>query len=197
MSVYELILKRRTIRKFLQRPISEDILRKIVNAGRLAPSAANLQPLKFIIINDINVLGKIFAALKWAGYIAPAGDPAEGQKPTAYVIVLINSEIREEKGEVDAAAAIQNMILTALEQKIGTCWIGSVNRAEVRAILNIPDQYKIDSVLALGYPAEEPVIEEAGDSIKYWKDEKGVLHVPKKSLDDLLHFNRFCNFQET
>ena len=191
MSVYELILKRRTIRKFLRRQISEKVLKKIVNAGRLAPSASNLQPLEFVIINDINVLGKIFATLKWAGYIAPLGNPAEGQRPTAYIVVLINSDIQKEKGEVDAAAAIENMILTAMEEKIGSCWIGSVNHNEVRKILQIPDQYKIDSVLALGYPAEEPVVEQAKDSIKYWKDESGRLHVPKKKFDDIVHFNLF------
>lgn len=190
MSVYDLILKRRTIRRFKQDPIPRSILEKLVNAGRLAPSGANMQPLEFIVVDDPKLLGKVFATLKWAAYIAPAGDPPPGKQPVAYIVVLINKNIKE-NGEVDAAAAIENMILVALEENIGSCWLGSIQREELAKILNIPGNYKIDSVLALGYPDESPVMEVATDSIKYWKDENGVLHVPKRKLEDLLHFNGY------
>ncbi len=191
LSVYDLILKRRTIRRFQQREIADEILKRIVNAGRLAPSGANLQPLEFILVTDSSLLGKVFATLRWAGYIAPAGDPPEGKRPVAYVIVLINTEIKKEKGEIDAAAAIENMILTAQEEGIGSCWLGSIERDKIRSIFKIPDCYVIDSILALGYPDEKPVVEETTDSIKYWKDEDGILHVPKRRLEDLLHYNQF------
>ncbi len=190
MSVYELILKRRTIRRFQQKPLSRDFLTKLVNAGRLAPSGANMQPLEFIVIDDEALLGKVFATLKWAAYIAPAGDPPPGKRPVAYITVLINKQIKE-NGEVDAAAAIENMILVALEEGVGSCWLGSVERTKLAKILNIPNYFKIDSVLALGYPDESPVVEEAKDSIKYWKDETGTLHVPKRKLEHVIHFNKF------
>ncbi len=177
----------------MPRQLAADILKKMVNAGRLAPSAANVQPLEFIVVNDSLVMGKIFATLKWAGYLSPAGDPADGERPTAYIVVLINSKIRQEQGEIDAAAAIENMILTALDEKIGSCWIRSINRIEIQKILNIPEHYQIDSVLALGYPAEQPETETFQGSIKYWKDEQGVLHVPKRELVDVIHFNKFSN----
>jgi len=192
LGVYELILERRTIRKFQDKPVPEQLLKKIVNAGRLAPSGSNLQPLEFIVINKASLLGKIFATLKWAGYIAPEGNPPEGAQPQAYIVVLINSDIKKENGETDAAAAIENMILAALDENVASCWIGSVNRAELRKIFDIPRNYKINAVLALGYPDEKPVVVEAAeDSIKYWKDEKGVLHVPKRRLSDLIHYNKF------
>lgn len=190
MGVYELILRRRTIRRFQQKPIARDLLKKFVNAGRLAPSGANLQPLEFIIVDDAKLLGKVFATLKWAAYIAPAGDPPPGKRPMAYIVVLINQQIKE-NGEVDAAAAMENMILVALEENVGSCWLGSVDRDQLAKILKVPENYKIDSVLALGYAAESPVVEEAKDSIKYWKDEKGTLHVPKRRLEDVIHFNTF------
>jgi nitroreductase len=191
LSVYELIVKRRTIRRFKQEEVSEKLLNKLVNAGRLAPSGANLQPLEFIIANNTEWVDKLFPALKWAGYIAPAGNPPEGKQPMAYIIVLINTEIRSQGGEVDAAAAIENMILTALEDGIGSCWLGAIDRDQLRKIFNIPQKYRVDSVLALGYPDESPVVEEVTDSIKYWKDEYGILHVPKRKLSDIVHYNKF------
>ncbi len=191
MTVYELIIKRRTIRRFKQQPISDELLNKLVNAGRLAPSGANLQPLELIIVNDADVVKKVFPALKWAGYITPAGNPSEGKRPMAYVIVLINTAIRSQGGEVDAAAAIENMILTALEAGVGSCWMGAIDREQLRLLFNVPQNYQIDSVLALGYPDESPEVEEVKDSIKYWKDKQGVLHVPKRKLSDIVHFNHF------
>ncbi len=191
MSVYELIVKRRTIRRFKPDPISNELLNKLANAGRLAPSGANLQPLEFIVVTEAEVVNKVFPALKWAGYIAPAGNPPKGKRPMAYVIVLINTEIRSQGGEVDAAAAIENMILTALEEGVGSCWMGAIDRDQLRMIFNIPQKYQIDSVLALGYADESPVVEEVKDSIKYWKDEQGILHVPKRKLKDIIHINKY------
>jgi len=191
LSVYELVTKRRTIRSFQQRPISRPLLEKLANAARLAPSGANLQPLEFIIVDDPVILKKVFATLRWAAYIAPAGNPAEDKQPMAYIIVLINTEIKKEKGEVDAAAAIENMILVALEHGVGSCWLGSINRSEIQKIFNIPEKFQIDSILALGYPAEAPVLEVLEHSVKYWKDDLGVLHVPKRNLADILHINQF------
>lgn len=191
MKVYDLILKRRTIRRFKQQEIDDALLKKIVDAGRLAPSGANLQPLEFIVVNDSETVEQVFPNVKWAGYIAPAGDPPEGARPVAYVIVLINTAIKPKHGEVDAAAAIENMILTALDDGIGSCWMGAIDRNQLRTLLDIPEKYDIDSVLALGYPNEAPVIEDMENSIRYWKDENGVLHVPKRKLDDIIHYNRF------
>ncbi|MDZ7332354.1 MAG: nitroreductase family protein [candidate division KSB1 bacterium] len=191
MSVYEIILKRRTIRRFKQEPLSLELLEKLVNAGRLAPSGANLQPLEFIIVDDPEMVNKVFPALKWAGYIAPAGNPPEGKRPVAYIVVLVNTQIKSGNGSVDAAAAIENMILTALEENVGSCWLGSIDRNQLRSVFDIPQHYQIDSVVALGYPDESPVVEEVKDSIKYWKDDQGVLHVPKRRLSDIVHYNRF------
>lgn len=191
MSVYEIILKRRTIRRFKPEPLPLELLEKLVNAGRLAPSGANLQPLEFIIVNKPEMVNKVFPALKWAGYIAPAGNPPEGKRPVAYIVVLVNTQIKSGNGSVDAAAAIENMILTALEEGVGSCWLGSIDRNQLRSVFDIPQHYQIDSVLALGYPDESPVVEEAKDSIKYWKDDQGVLHVPKRKLSDIVHYNRF------
>lgn len=191
MSLYDLIISRRSIRQFKQEPVSRDILQKFINASRLAPSAANRQPLEFVVVDEERIRKEVFTCLKWAAYIAPEGNPKPGHEPVAYIVVLVNSEIREKGFEWDVGAAIENMILAAWEKGIGSCWLLSVDREKLREILNIPENYKIDSVLALGYPDENPVIEDMKDSIKYWKDQAGQLHVPKRKLEDVIHFNKF------
>ena len=188
---HDIIVSRRTIRQFRPEPLPRDMLEALVEAARLAPSAANLQPLEFIIVDDRRVCGQVFPCLKWAAYIAPAGDPRPGQEPTAYIVTLVNTAIREKMFEYDVGAAMENMIISALGEGIGSCWLLSVDRDRLRSLLGVPDGYRIDSVLALGYPAEEPVAEDLKDSQKYWKDEAGRLHVPKRTLASVLHRNKF------
>jgi len=191
LSLYDLIVSRRTIRQFKSKPIARPILEKIVNAGRLAPSAGNMQPLEFVVVDDDETRRRIFPCLRWAGYIAPAGNPRPGQEPMAYIFPIINQGVREKGYENDVGAAAENMILAAWEEGIGSCWLISVERGKAAAILNVPEGLRVDSVIALGYPAESPVVEEFKDSVKYWKDDQGILHVPKRRLEDVLHFNRF------
>jgi len=191
MTTYDLIISRRSIRQFAPRPIGREILTKIVNSGRLAPSAANLQPLEFVVVDDEEIRKQIFGCLRWAGYIAPEGNPKPGQEPQAYVVTLVNLEVREKGYEYDVGAAMENMILTALEEGIGSCWLISVDREKVIDLLKIPDHFKVDSVLALGYTAESPKVEDWKDSHKYWKDKDGCLHVPKRKLETVAHFNKY------
>ncbi len=190
-NMYETIAGRRTIRRFKPDPVSRELLERLVEVARLAPSAANLQPLEFIAVDAAGPRAEIFPCLKWAAYIAPAGDPCPGEEPKAYVVTLANSEIREKMFEYDVGAAMENMILAALAEGVGSCWLLSIDRDKLRTILGVPERYRIDSVLALGYPAEDPVSEVARDSIRYWKDEAGRLHVPKRPLGSVAHLNRF------
>lgn len=191
MTLYDLIVSRRSIRQFKPEPISREILEKLVNAARLAPSAANLQPLEFVVVDEAKIRKQIFDCLRWAAYIAPEGDPKPGYEPVAYVAILANTEIRDKEYERGAGAAIENMILAAWEEGIGSCWLVSIERSKVHEILKIPEEYKIDSILALGYPNEKPLVEEMKESVKYWKDKEGRLHVPKRKLEDVIHLNKF------
>ncbi|MCG2815886.1 MAG: nitroreductase family protein [Candidatus Aminicenantes bacterium] len=192
MNIYELILKRRSIRQFKQDPVSRKLLDRFVNAARLAPSAANKQPLEFVVVDDREVVKRLFPCLKWAAYIQPAGNPEPGREPAAYVVVLVKEEIRTSAFEWDSGAAIENMTLAALEKGVGSCWLISIDKKRIAEILGVPSGYLIDSVLALGYPDESPVADEmTTDSIKYWKDAEGRFHVPKRPLHSVLHHNKF------
>ena len=190
MTLYDIIISRRSIRQFSPTPIPRALLEKIVNAGRLAPSASNLQPLEFIAVDDPATRRRVFACLHWAGYITPAGDPLPGQEPAAYIVPLVNLRVRRSGFDLDLGAAVENMILAAWNEGIGSCWIGALDAKAVGRIVRLPENFRLTCLLALGYPAEAPVVEEFAGSVKYWKDEAGVLHVPKKRLADILHFNR-------
>jgi nitroreductase len=191
MTLAELILKRRTIRQFGPKPVTPESLERIVNAGRLAPSAANQQPLEFIAVDREDLRKKIYPGLKFAAAIAPAGFPRPGNEPKAYIITLVNTKIREKMFEYDVGAAMENMSLAALAEGIASCWLLSVDRPAVAELLGIPGDYKIDSVLALGYPAQESKEEVLTDTPKYWQDEDLTFHVPKRPLASVLHINEF------
>lgn len=191
MRIYELIKKRRTIRQFKPEAVPRPLLEKIVDAGRLAPSAGNKQPLEFLVVDNPHLCRQLFPHLSWAAYIRPKGNPKPGQEPVAYIITLVNLTIREQGYEYDVGAAMENMILTSLEAGLGSCWLISINREKIGSLFNIPPNYRVDCILALGYPAEAPVIEEFKGSIRYWLDEQGRLHVPKRSISEVAHFNTF------
>jgi nitroreductase len=191
VGIYEAVINRRSIRRFKDIPVSRQILERCVNAARLAPSAANLQPLEYVIVDDEQLLTQVFSTLKWAAYIRPEGDPPQGKRPRAYIVILKNRKVGVTASVHDIGAAMENMILVALEEGIGSCAIGSVDRDELSRILDILGDYEIPLVLALGYRDESPVEDSFDGSVKYWKDEEGVLHVPKKKLEVVLHLNTF------
>lgn len=190
-SIYDVIAGRRMIRRFRPEPVPMELLERLVNVGRLAPSAANLQPLEFIVVDETGLKAEVFPCLKWAAYIAPAGDPGPGEEPAAYIVTLANTKVREKMFEYDIGAAMENMILAALAEGVGSCWLLSIDREKLRAVLGVPEDYRVDSVLALGYPAEEPAAEVMGESCRYWKDADGRLHIPKRAVASVIHFNRF------
>jgi len=191
MDTYEVTTSRRSIRRFKDISVPHQILERCVNAARLAPSAANLQPLEYIVVDDDKLLAEVFPTLGWAAYIRPAGDPPQGKRPKAYIIIVNNSNAGTPFTTYDVGAAMENMILVAWAEGVGSCAIASVDRDKLRSILNIPGDYEIPLVLALGYPDESPVEEPFDESVKYWKDEDGVLHVPKKKLERVQHWNAF------
>jgi nitroreductase len=191
MGVYEAVIRRRSIRRFKDIPISREILERCINAARLAPSASNLQPLEYIAIDDAQLLPQVFSTLKWAAYISPAGNPPQGKRPKAYIIILRNSDIGVSSSVYDVGAAMENIILAALAEGVGSCPVASVVKDKLRHTLDIPSGYEIPLVLALGYPDESPTVESFDGSVKYWKDQDGVLHVPKKKLEIVLHWNTF------
>ncbi|MHA1147248.1 MAG: nitroreductase family protein [Promethearchaeota archaeon] len=186
MDIEEAIYKRRTIRRFKQEPIPIDFLKKLIDYGRLAPMGNNIQSIEFILITDSKMREKVFPLTAWAGSLPKEKRvPEEGRRPTAYIVVLINTEIKK-VADADEAAAVENILLGATSKGIGTCWMGSINRPKLKELLEIPDKYDLKHLISLGYPDEESIMEPYEGSFKYWKDDTGKMHVPKRSLDDVI-----------
>lgn len=185
--IKDLILKNRSYRRFYEgKTISSKDLRALVDLARLSPSGSNLQPLKFLLSTKKETNKTIFKNLAWAGYLKDWDGPEEGERPSAYIIIL-GDKNPVKPYEYDVAIACQSILLGAVEKGYGGCIIGSVKRIPLSKELNIPGNLKISLVIALGKPKEEVCIDtiKNGD-VKYWRDEKGVHHVPKRNLDDLI-----------
>ena len=187
--VYKAIISR-SVRRFQQKKIDPEILKKMVNAARLAPSGANLQPLEFFIVDDKELCNKVFETTSWAGYIKPAWKPNETERPVAYIIILVKDKNNPWYLR-DASFAAENIVLTAESNDIGSCILCKIDREKIRKILKIPENIIIDSLVALGYKAEHPIAVDIIESIKYWRDENEVLHVPKRKFKDVIHINEF------
>jgi len=197
MNVYEAALKRRSIRRFKDKAVPYAALEKCIDAARLAPSGRNQQLCEYIVINDMAVLPGIFEHIGGSAKLPPdKGGPSPAQTPKAYTIVLINKTkegdaARRRVTLIDVGLAAENIILTALEQGIGCCPILMFNEKDLKLILDIPDDYDIALVIVMGYPDEIPVADAATDSLNIWVDDKGVRHVPKRKLADVIHKNKF------
>ena len=186
--IEELITGNRSYRRFYENEaMSLDTLKWLVNLARLSASAANLQPLKYILANDPAKNADIFSCLAWAGYLKDWPGPAEGERPAAYIVILGDKEISQNFG-CEHGIAAQSMLLGAREKGLGGCMLGSIQRDRLRELLKIPEKLEILLVLALGKPREKVVLEEIapGESIKYWRDDQGVHHVPKRKLEDII-----------
>ncbi len=186
--IKDLIKKNRSYRRFDNSfSIPIDSLRELIDFARLSPSGANLQPLKFIISNSPLTNAKIFPCLAWAGYLKDWDGPVESERPSAYIIILGDKNIKNEF-DCDCGIAAQSILLGAAEKGLGGCMIGSINREQLSEELNINSQFKILLAIALGKPVEEVQIEEvkSPDDIKYWRDGSRIHHVPKRPLAEII-----------
>lgn len=187
MVLKELLKKTRSYRRFFQsESIDQNELRDIIENVRYIGSPANLQPLKFILVNNREINEKIFQQLKWAAYMTDWPGPVEEEKPSAYIVILGNRSMSLHIAW-DYGIALQTILLSASEKGFGGCAIASCNKEKIQEILAIPKELEIAIVVALGKPKEKVVIDNIDKAdIKYWRDEDDVHHVPKRSLDELI-----------
>ena len=187
MNLSESIKSRRTIRRYKQKPVEDRLLLELIDSARFAPSASNLQQLRYIVIRSSDAVKTIFLQTGWGGTVKPKRSP-EWLKdaPLSFIAVLAPAESVKNFKHIyaDAGAAIQNILLKAVELRLGACWIGSF-KEEVNSILELGPDTVVMYLVAVGYPDERPVQEDigTGDSTKYYLDDKDVIHVPKLKAD--------------
>lgn len=184
--IRDLIQKNRSYRRFDSKvKLSIEQIRNWIDLARISASGRNMQPLKYAIVTQPEICGKIFPYLGWAGYLSDWKGPAEHERPVAYVAVLKDRTVAENH-YCDDGIAIQSILLGAVEDGLGGCIIGSVNKSKVSRILQLPETMEILWLIALGKPGEEVVLETSSGDIKYWRDDKSIHHVPKRPLDEIV-----------
>lgn len=164
LSVFDVILDRRSIRRYQDNEIPEDVLSQILEAARQAPSAVNRQPYRFVVVTDSNLKKEVKGMFSRFLEKAP-------------VVIVgcadIKARLTGKWATIDTAIALENMVIQAWSLGVGSCWIGSFNENKIKKVLNIPEKWKIVALVSFGYPAEEP------------KQRK------KKQKDELFGYNQF------
>ncbi len=152
MEFYKVIRLRRSIRAYKDKEIPEEVLLRILEAARLAPSAKNRQPWKFIVVRDENLRDKLAKAACYQNFVkeAPVVIVAVATEPTYIMTNGVPAYA------VDLAIATEHIALAATNEGLGTCWIGAYHEDKVKEILQIPQKYKVVALLPLGYPKEDP-----------------------------------------
>ena len=152
MDVFTAISGRRSIRAYKDIEVEEDKISKIIEAGRLSPSASNRQEWKFVIVRNKDSKGKIAKAAYDQNFIAEA--------PAVIVACATESKAVMPCGQnaytVDLSIAVSYMILAAHELGLGTCWIGAFKEEEVKAVLGIPEHIRVVALFPVGYPNQNP-----------------------------------------
>jgi len=154
MSILEIIKERRSVRRYKPDPIPEEALKRVLDAARFSPSGKNLQPWKFIIVNDGSLKKRLVTASVGQNFIAEA--------PLVVVACAFPDKCYSRMGNymkswpVDVAIAVEHLMLQAHEEGLGTCWIGAFEEKEVKSILDIPDGVRVLALTPLGYPDENP-----------------------------------------
>jgi nitroreductase len=187
MNLKDLVFRTRSYRRFDEyHRIDYTTLEDLIALAMLSASGANRQPLKYLLYNTPEDCARVFPSLLWAAYLKEWEGPDPGERPSGYIVILGDREITDGFG-VDHGIAAQSIMLGATEAELGGCMIASIRREKLKEDLHIPERYEILLVLALGKPVENVIIDEIknGD-VKYWRDEKGNHHVPKRPLNELI-----------
>jgi nitroreductase len=189
MEFQQIVRACRSYRRFDESvPVGGQTLRDLVALARMTPSALNKQPLKYFLSSDAGMNARIFPTLAWAGYLTDWPGPPAGERPAAYIVVLLDTTISQ-AADTDAGIVAQTILLGAVQAGLGGCMIANVRRQELAAVLGLPDHLKIVMAIALGRPVEKVTLEDlpAGGSVKYYRDAGAGHHVPKRALDELIH----------
>jgi nitroreductase len=186
--IRECVQKSRSIRRFREEgKVSRETLLELVDIARFCPSARNRQPLRYIISCEPEKTEKICDCLLWARDLPAWNGPCNGERSPAYITIVTEIDGVQDP-RFDAGIAAQTIMLAAAAKDLGGCIIGSIDKKRLAGIIALPKGYDIQLVLAIGYPAEQVVLESipADGDTRYWQDEQGIHHVPKRALQDIV-----------
>ncbi len=186
MKFDKLVTARRTVRKYNGEPVAEEQLEQLVDYARLAPYGANMQPLKFRLVTDRAEAGKVFEYIKWSGY-HPEDGPKENEQPPAYIAILADTDIKSGSCDVELGTAGAYIVLGAADMGLATCWLGAIDKEKIGRVLRLAPNLKVLNLIAVGHSSQKSSVEDIKDGdVRYSSDENGDLHVPKRTLEEIL-----------
>lgn len=187
LGILDIIKRSRSYRRFYQeKAIPQEELLSMIEAARFSPSARNVQPIKYIICSTPESCARVYPTLAWAGYLKDWDGPAEGERPSAYIIQLHDTEVSPGYN-CDHGITAQSILLQATSLGYGGCLIAAVQRESLTEILQLPEHLKIINVIALGIPKEEIVVTDIKNNDHcYWRDNQAVHYVPKRTVEEIL-----------
>jgi nitroreductase len=186
--IKDLVRQNRTYRRFHQDvTVERKTLEGLIDLARCSASASNLQPLKYIVCNEPAKNAEVFKQLGFAGRLKDWPGPAEGERPAAYIIILLDTEISKNPW-CDHGIAAQSILLGAREAGLAGCMHGSFKKEPITKLFDIPSRYEIVLVISLGKPKEKVVLEDTvpGGDIAYYREPDGTHHVPKRTLKEII-----------
>ncbi|MDD4309097.1 MAG: nitroreductase family protein [Candidatus Cloacimonetes bacterium] len=186
--ILDIVLQNRSYRRFLEnKRLSYSELSELISIARFTPSAANLQNIRYFLIDSVPDCEAIFPHLKWASYLQYWNGPEQGERPVAYILVLAPTNTTKFH-HIDTGIAAQTILLAAVDKGFGGCMLASIDKVAVHELFSLPSNLDIVLAIALGYPAEKVEIEDVTDpdDVEYWRDEDDCHHVPKRRLKDLI-----------
>lgn len=188
MELMELLRTRRTYRRFENTAVPKEVLDEILEAARLASSAANRQPLGYVVVQKPEQVEEVFSCTKWAGYLPPEdGQPKEKEHPVLFIGVVENLEINRDC-DTDAGLAISNMTLAAWNRGVGSCIIGACNKKKLSELFGLKEDQKLHTVVAFGYPSHKSHIVDMEEDCRYYLDAQRDYVVPKRKLDEIVRY---------
>lgn len=188
MELKELFRTCRSYRSFKQDPVPEDVIADMMEDVRIASSAANLMPLRYVVVRDPENVEKMQDLVGWAGYLKGAGTPQKGHQPVLF-IAMTEAEGAGAFADVDLGIAAHTLATAAWEKGIGSCILGNIKRDQIKELLDIPEADNLRLVMAFGIPDHQAEVVDMKDGdVKYWRDENGDYHVPKRPLEEIVRY---------
>lgn len=179
MELFECLMERRSCRRFKQDAISREDIDKMIDAGRYAPTGANRQPVRFAVITSPEKAAEMFEHTGWL-----TGTPVEGERPTAYIIIMCDTTAGG-GAEASAACAATTVMLAAHALGYGSCWCGCHGKEEVVSLLGLPENIEPRITISLGRYAEEFVVHDPSPELKVAMQDDGKIHLGKLGREDV------------
>lgn len=186
MEFEQVVKNRRTRRKYINKKVPHEKLVKLVEYARFAPMGINLQALKYVIIDDEELVKKVFSFTAWSS-LQPQNAPTEQEQPTSYIAMIGDLNINP-GGDFETDAGSAGAIITLGAENLGlfSCWNGSFDKEGVSKLLNLSEKHDLLYLFAVGYSEQKAAYIDAENQVTTYIDIDGVLTVPKRKVEDLL-----------